>query len=162
MLLEGTYPRKSQGHPRTSMTWDYRSVVMSLEETSQDFHDLRLQKCSYVTRGDIPGSPRDIPGVPRPGTTGVQLCYQRGHPRSSMTWDYRNVAMLLEGMSQKVPGTSQDFHDLGTTGVQLCYQRGYLRIRTSEYVRNTLTSDDRPRYLCAMCLCMCQVQKNSY
>ena len=53
------------------MTWDYRSVAMLLEGisqevpgTSQDFHDLGLQECSYVTRGDIPGSPRDILGLP--------------------------------------------------------------------------------------------------
>ena len=38
MLLEGIF----QGHPRTSTTWDYRSIA--------------------VTRGDIPGSPRDILG----------------------------------------------------------------------------------------------------
>ena len=53
------------------MTWDYRSVAMLLEGisqevpgTSKDFHDLGLQECSYVTRGDIPGSPRDILGLP--------------------------------------------------------------------------------------------------
>ena len=40
--------------------------------TSQEFHDLGLQECSYVTRGDIPGSPRDIPGLPQPGT--IQEC----------------------------------------------------------------------------------------
>ena len=51
------------------------------EGTSQEFHDLGLQECSYVTRGDVPESPRDIPGLPRP-------------------WDYRSVAMLLEGISQ--------------------------------------------------------------
>ena len=38
MLLEGIF----QGHPRTSVTWDYMSIA--------------------VTRGDISGSPRDIPG----------------------------------------------------------------------------------------------------
>ena len=81
------------------MTWDYRSVYVTQEVpgtsqdfhslglqecsyvtrgdtqeapgTSQDFHDLGLQECSYVTRGAIPGSPRDIPGLSQPGTTGV-------------------------------------------------------------------------------------------
>ena len=72
------------------MTWDY----LLLEGTSQDFCDLGLQECSYVTRGDIPGSPRNIPGL-------------------LVTWDHRSVAMLLEGTSQEVPGTSQDFRDLG-------------------------------------------------
>ena len=127
MLPEG-------GHPRTSMTWDYRSVAMLPKGTCQDFHDLGLQECGYVTRGDIQG-------LPWPGTSGVWLCYLRGHARTSMTWDYRSVAMLPEG-------TSKDFHDLGlqecgyvtrggmpglpwpgTTGVWLCYQWG--RARTS-------------------------------
>ena len=48
-----------------------------------------------------------------------------GTSQDSLTWDYRSAAMLLEG--QEVPGTSPD---------------------TSEYVRNTLTSDGSPRYLC--------------
>ena len=61
------------------MTWDYRSVA--------------------VTRGAIPGSPRDIPGLP-------------------VTWDYRSVAVArgaIPGSPRDIciPGTSQDFHDLG-------------------------------------------------
>ena len=54
-----------------------------------------------------------------------------GHPRTSVTWDYRSVAVTIEGTSQEVPGTSQDM---------------------SEYVRNTLTSDGSPRYLWRKCV----------
>ena len=76
MLLEGT----SQEVPGTSQDFhdlglamllegtsqDFRDLglAMLLEGTSQDFRDLGLEECSYVTRGDIPGSPRDIPGLP--------------------------------------------------------------------------------------------------
>ena len=75
--------RKSQGHPRTSTAWDYRSAAMLLE------------------------------GIPRKS---------QGHPRTFTTWDYRSVAVTRED----IPWTSQD---------------------TSEYVRNTLTSDGSPKYL---------------
>lgn len=37
------------------MTWDCKNVAILLEGKSQDFHDLGLQECSHVTRGDIPG-----------------------------------------------------------------------------------------------------------
>ena len=78
-------------------------ISQEVPGTSKEIHDLELQECSYVTRGNIPGN-----------------------PKTSLTWDYRNVATLLEGISQEVPQTSQD---------------------TSEYVRNTMTSDGSCRYL---------------
>ena len=89
------------------MTWDYRSVAMLLERISQEslrdisnFHNLGLQECRYDTRW----------GYPRKS---------QGHPRTSMTWDYRSVAMLLEGISQEVQGTFQDLSNLGLQGMPM-------------------------------------------
>ena len=64
-------------------------ISQEVPGTSQDFHDLGLQECSYVTRGDIPGSLRDILA----GT--------------SMTWDYRSVAVTkgdIPGSARDIPG----------------------------------------------------------
>ena len=75
MLLEGDIPGTSQDfHDLGLQECSYVTIEGIFQEapgTSQDFHSLGLQECSYVTRGDIPGSSRDIPGLPRPGTTGV-------------------------------------------------------------------------------------------
>ena len=43
MLLEGTF--------------------QEIPGTSQNFRDLGLEECSCVTRGDIPGSPRESQGM---------------------------------------------------------------------------------------------------
>ena len=70
MLLEGT-SQEVTGTSQDFHDLGLRSVAMLLEGTSQevpgtsqDFRDLGLQERSYVTRGDIPGSHRDIPGLP--------------------------------------------------------------------------------------------------
>ena len=36
-----------------------------------------------------------------------------------MTWDYRSVAMLPEGVSQEVQGTFQDISNLGLQGMPM-------------------------------------------
>ena len=76
-----------------------------------------------------------------------------------------HVAMLLEGTSQEVPGTTQDFHDLGLQKYShVIASRGDILETTQdfkqkhdertsqdmfEYVRELdLTSDGSPRYLC--------------
>ena len=47
------------------MIWDYMSVAILLEGTSQDFHDLGL----HVTRGDILGTTQDFKGRHDEGTS---------------------------------------------------------------------------------------------
>ena len=114
----GNIPGMSQESPRDNPGISQESTSQEVPGTTQE-----------ITSQE---GPRDIPGGSIPGTSqdfhDLGPCYQKGHPRTSMTWDHMRAGMLLEGTSWEQPRTSRE-------GMM----RGQPRI--------CLTSDGSPRYL---------------